>query len=47
MTFAELTGAHVYVVHTGARAEALRRRRARERGVHAWGETCRQCSAAG
>ncbi len=42
MTFAELTGAHVYVVHTTC-AEALHElTAARERGVHAWGETCPQ-----
>lgn len=42
MTFAELTGAHVYVVHTSC-AEALHElTAARERGVHAWGETCPQ-----
>src|SRR5437762_8023030 len=38
-TFAELTGAHVYVVHT-SRADALAAaRRARERGVRLWVET--------
>lgn len=42
MTFAELTGAHVYVVHTSC-AEALHElTAARERGVPAWGETCPQ-----
>jgi dihydropyrimidinase len=38
-TFAELTGAHVYVVHTSC-AEALdAARRARKRGVNIWVET--------
>jgi len=38
-TFAELTGAHVYVVHTSC-AEALAiARRARQRGVRIWVET--------
>jgi dihydropyrimidinase len=39
MTFAELTGAHVYVVHT-SNAEAIREAAAaRERAVHVWIET--------
>ena len=39
MTFAEMTGAHVYVVHLSCE-EALREAtRARERGVKAWVET--------
>lgn len=39
MTFAELTGAHVYIVHTSCE-EALREAtRGAERGVHVWVET--------
>ena len=42
MTFAELTGARVYVVHTSC-AEALQPLvEARARGVHAWAESCPQ-----
>jgi dihydropyrimidinase len=40
MTFAELTGAHVYVVHTSCRDAVQAITSARnERGVHAWIET--------
>ncbi len=38
-TFAELTGAHVYVVHTSCIEALAAARRARERGVHMWVET--------
>jgi dihydropyrimidinase len=37
-TFAELTGAHVYVVHTSCGDALGAARRARERGVHLWVE---------
>jgi dihydropyrimidinase len=38
-TFAELTGAHVYVVHTSCAEALAAARRARERGVRLWVET--------
>jgi dihydropyrimidinase len=38
-TFAELTGAHVYVVHTSCVEALAAARRARERGVRLWVET--------
>jgi dihydropyrimidinase len=38
-TFAELTGAHVYVVHTSCAEALAAARRARERGVCLWVET--------
>lgn len=38
-TFAELTGAHVYVVHTSCVEALAAARRARERGVNLWVET--------
>jgi dihydropyrimidinase len=38
-TFAELTGAHVYVVHTSCIEALAAARRARERGVYLWVET--------
>jgi dihydropyrimidinase len=38
-TFAELTGAHVYVVHTSSADALAAARRARERGVRLWVET--------
>jgi dihydropyrimidinase len=38
-TFAELTGAHVYVVHTSCEPALAAARRARERGVRLWVET--------
>jgi dihydropyrimidinase len=38
-TFAELTGAHVYVVHTSCAGALSAARRARERGVALWVET--------
>src|SRR5436190_1619756 len=38
-TFAELTGAHVYVVHTSCMEALAAARRARERGVRLWVET--------
>jgi dihydropyrimidinase len=38
-TFAELTGAHVYVVHTSCVEALASARRARERGVRLWVET--------
>ena len=39
MTFAELTGAHVYVVHTSCQEAVEAALKARTRGVHAWIET--------
>ena len=39
MTFAEATGAHVYVVHTSCEAAALAAEAARLRGVRVWIET--------
>ena len=39
MTFAELTGAHVYCVHTSCQAALKRVQAARLRGVQAWVET--------
>lgn len=39
MTFAEATGAHVYVVHTSCEESVKAITEARERGVHAWIET--------
>jgi dihydropyrimidinase len=39
MTFAELTGAHVYVVHTSNDLAVQEAAAARRRGVHAWIET--------
>ncbi len=39
MTFAELTGAHVYVVHTSCDGALRAAQDARYRGVHAWIET--------
>jgi dihydropyrimidinase len=39
MTFAELTGAHVYVVHTSCEDAVLAAEAARNRGVHVWIET--------
>lgn len=39
MTFAELTGAHVYVVHTSCDPAIQAAQAARYRGVHAWIET--------
>lgn len=38
-TFAELTGAHVYVVHTSCEDALSAARRARQRGVRLWVET--------
>jgi len=38
-TFAELTGARVYVVHTSCKPALIAARRARERGVRMWVET--------
>jgi dihydropyrimidinase len=38
-TFAELTGAHVYIVHTSCEKALAAARRARERGVALWVET--------
>src|SRR5207237_4929859 len=38
-TFAELTGAHVYIVHTSCTEALAAARRARERGVRLWVET--------
>ena len=39
MTFAELTGAHVYVVHTSCKGAVHAAQEARLRGVNAWVET--------
>jgi len=39
MTFAEITGAHVYVVHTSCAPAITAVERARHRGVNAWIET--------
>lgn len=39
MTFAELTGAHVYVVHTSCKGAVHAANEARLRGVNAWVET--------
>ena len=39
MTFAEMTGAHVYVVHTSCEESLREATRAAERGVHVWVET--------
>lgn len=39
MTFAELTGAHVYVVHTSCRQAVQAAAAARRRGIPAWIET--------
>ena len=39
MTFAELTGAHVYVVHTSCEPAVQAIQSAQTRGVHAWIET--------
>jgi len=39
MTFAEMTGAHVYCVHTSCREALEAAQAARLRGVHAWVET--------
>jgi dihydropyrimidinase len=39
MTFAELTGAHVYVVHTSCEPAVQAIQAAQTRGVHAWIET--------
>ncbi len=39
MSFAELTGAHVYVVHTSCEEAVHAARTAIDRGVHAWIET--------
>ena len=39
MTFAELTGAHVYVVHTSCEEAVREAQRAIQRGVNAWIET--------
>lgn len=39
MTFAEMTGAHVYVVHLSCEEALQEATRARERGVKAWVET--------
>lgn len=39
MTFAELTGAHVYVVHTSCKGAAHAAMEAKLRGVQAWVET--------
>ncbi|MEO0531454.1 MAG: dihydropyrimidinase [Planctomycetota bacterium] len=39
MTFAELTGAHVYVVHTSCKGAVYAATEARLRGVNAWVET--------
>ena len=38
-TFAELTGAHVYIVHTSCGAALAQARHARERGVNVWVES--------
>jgi len=39
MTFAELTGAHVYTVHTSCEEALLEAKRGKERGVNVWIET--------
>jgi len=39
MTFAEMTGAHCYVVHTSCREAVLAAQAAQQRGVRAWIET--------
>jgi dihydropyrimidinase len=39
MTFAEMTGAHVYIVHTSCRESLEEALRGRERGVNVWIET--------
>src|SRR5437763_2362780 len=39
MTFAEMTGAHVYTVHTSCEESLAEAMRAKERGVHVWVET--------
>ncbi len=39
MTFAELTGAHVYVVHTSCREALAIAASARQRGINVWVET--------
>ena len=39
MTFAEITGAHVYVVHTSCESAVVAVQSARNRGVNAWIET--------
>jgi dihydropyrimidinase len=39
MTFAEMTGAHVYVVHTSCEESLREATRGAERGVHVWVET--------
>ena len=39
MTFAELTGAHTYIVHTSCQEALAAARRARSRGVDVWVET--------
>lgn len=38
-TFAELTGAHVYIVHTSCKAALDQAKHARERGVNVWVES--------
>lgn len=39
MTFAEMTGAHVYIVHTSCQESLQEATRGAERGVHVWVET--------
>ena len=39
MTFAEMTGAHVYIVHTSCEESLRKATRGAERGVHVWVET--------
>jgi dihydropyrimidinase len=39
MTFAEMTGAHVYIVHTSCQEALHEAMRGAERGVHVWVET--------
>ena len=39
MTFAEMTGAHVYTVHTSCEESLAEAMRAKERGVNVWVET--------
>ena len=39
MTFAEMTGAHVYIVHTSCEESLREATRGAERGVHVWVET--------
>src|SRR5438045_8881101 len=39
MTFAELTGAHVYIVHTSCEESLAEAIRGKQRGVNVWVET--------